>query len=48
MSLVIMQFCAGNAPHFGEDIVNPEAKQNDPYWALYREFVEKLRQPQAR
>jgi len=28
---------------FWDDIADPETKQNDPYWALYREFVEKLR-----
>ena len=26
-----------------DDITDPVLKQNDPYWALYREFVEKLR-----
>jgi len=28
---------------FWDDITNADTKQNDPYWALYREFVEKLR-----
>jgi len=28
---------------FWDDITDPDTKQNDPYWALYREFVENLR-----